>query len=81
MTNVMTTQKAIRIMIKFETSPLYIVGSRAKYNEAKEFIESLFPSIQKECYAKITKAIDKYHEPIKGMNGNSAYDMDQLMLK
>ncbi len=75
----MNKDKAVEIIIRFETSPLQLHNKRYEYNRAKELIENLHGPAKREAEAEIEKAFDKYHKPIPGMD-DSPYDMDQLMM-
>jgi len=77
----MNKDKAVKAIIKFETCPIQLHNKRYEYNRAKELIENLHGPAKREAEAEIEKGIEKYHEPIPGMNGNTPYDMDQLMLR
>jgi len=76
----MSKDEAVKIIIKFETCPIYLHNKVYEYNRAINLIENMHGPLKRDANAEIRSAIDKYYLPICEMEQYTPYDMDVMMM-
>lgn len=72
-------KKAVEDIVKHHTCPLYIPSQRNRCYEAEDYLNTLKPKYHKIAAKWIQRKNDEYDEPIEGMGGKSARDMDEMI--